>query len=386
MDRIVLGVTVIREAPAAPAGKRIRLHDERVPGLFVEITDRGTKTFKYRRRIGRRVQMMTLGRFPELRIDQARRMALGYAGEFVSGGNPQERKRDARNELTLGELFDEYLVRHAKPHKKTWAQDENQFRLYLDEWRNRQLSQITPRDVQARHLFVHDAAGPYAANRMLALLHCLFAMADEWGYFAQPNPARKVKKFREKSRERFLQADELPRFFAAVEAEPNETIRDFVLMSLFTGARRANVLAMRWDQINLEAATWSIPDTKSGDPHTVPLVAPAIAVLQARHATANDSPWVFPGTGRTGHLVEVKATWARILERAGIADLRLHDLRRTLGSWQAATGANLAVIGKSLAHKNVSTTMVYSRLNIDPVRAAMERASAAILETKGPKK
>jgi len=382
MKRQSLSINAIDDLPPAPPGKRIRLHDSVVAGLFIEVTDRGTKTFKFRKRMGRKVQMLTLGRYPELKIKQAKRMALAYAGEIVTGTNPQDRKRQARAELTLGELFDEYLVRHARPHKKTWRQDDQQFARYLADWNGRQLSDITPRDVQARHLGIHDRAGPYAANRMLALLHTLFAKADAWGYSTGPNPARKVKRFREKSRERFLQADELPRFLRALDEEPNKTIRDFLLVCLLTGARKGNVETMRWEQLNLEAATWHIPDTKSGLPHTVPLVGPALEILRARQASAGKSPWVFPGNGKTGHLVETKAAWARILERAGIEDLRVHDLRRTLGSWQAATGASLPVIGKTLAHKTPSTTMIYSRLNIDPVRESMERATTAILGIK----
>ncbi|HPF34066.1 MAG TPA: tyrosine-type recombinase/integrase [Candidatus Krumholzibacteria bacterium] len=380
-ETMPLSVDIIKALPPAPAGKRTRLHDSQVSGLFVEVTDRGTKTFKFRKRMGRRVQMLTLGRFPELKVKEAKRLALAFAGEMVTGTNPQERKQQARDELTLGEFLRLYLDRHARPHKKTWRQDEQQFHRYLSGWASHQLSSISPADVQRAHVAVRDGAGPYAANRMLALVHTLFAKAEAWGFFAGPNPARNVKRFRERSRERFLQADELPRFLQALHEEPNTTQRDFFLLCLFTGARRGNVQTMRWDQLNLEAGTWRIPDTKSGDSHTVPLVTSALAVLRSRLPDARKSPWVFPGPGRTGHLVESRAAWVRILKRAGIEDLRIHDLRRTMGSWQAATGASLPIIGKTLAHKTPTTTMIYSRLDIDPVREAMEKATAAILGT-----
>jgi integrase len=92
---------------------------------------------------------------------------------------------------------------------------------------------------------------------------------------------------------------------------------------------------------------------------------------------------VFPGRGKTGHLVEPKTAWARILKRAGLQNLRLHDLRRTLGSWQAATGASLPIIGKSLGHKSLAATQVYARLNLDPVRAAVNTATDAMLLAGG---
>jgi integrase len=103
-----------------------------------------------------------------------------------------------------------------------------------------------------------------------------------------------------------------------------------------------------------------------------------LRLLENRKATSTGE-WVFPGRGRTGHLVEPKSAWKRILKRAGLQDLRLHDLRRTLGSWQAATGASLPIIGKTLGHKSLSTTQIYARLNLDPVRLAVNTATDAML-------
>jgi len=378
--KVNFSVKNLEELPQAEPGKRYRVHHQTISGFFLEVTDKGTKTFKFRRRMGRQIQTITMGRFPGYKIGKAKLRAIKYAGEMVDGVNPQDRKVSNREEITLDQLFKEYMERHAKPHKKSWKQDKNQFKLHLKPLKNKQLSAITPRNIQSRHLAVKEKAGPYAANRMLALVHCLFNKADEWGYYEGLNPARKVKRFREQSRDRFLHADEVPRFFKALADDDNEKIKDFLLICLLTGARRSNVQTMAWDQINLERETWTIPDTKSGEPLTVPLVREACTILADRLDAAEGSPWVFPGTGETGHLVEIKTAWRRILKRAKIKNLHIHDLRRTLGSWQAAEGASLAIIGKTLGHKNVSTTLIYSRLNIDPVRDSMDRATAAIFE------
>src|SRR5262249_52645918 len=157
---------------------------------------------------------------------------------------------------------------------------------------------------------------------------------------------------------------ELPKFFAALAEEPNTLIRDFILIAILTGARRSNVQAMAWDDVNLVGGTWTIPQTKTGDPLTVHLPPPAGKILTTRFANRDSSPFVFPGWGKTGHLMEPKTAWKNILDRAGINDLRVHDLRRTLGSWQAAGGASLPIIGKSLGHKNQRTTQIYARLNL----------------------
>ncbi len=117
----------------------------------------------------------------------------------------------------------------------------------------------------------------------------------------------------------------------------------------------------------------------------MPLVEPVIEILQARQG--NDSPFVFPGRkSESGHLMEPKRAWKRICQAAGIDGARIHDLRRTMGSWQAKTGASLPIIGKSLNHKSASTTTIYARLDLDPVRSAMEKATEAMLEVGNGKK
>jgi integrase len=141
---------------------------------------------------------------------------------------------------------------------------------------------------------------------------------------------------------------------------------------------------MQWSEIHLERGEWRIPITKNGESQTVTLAPEVVDILRARQGI--NSPWVFPGTGVTGHLVEPKKAWKRVLTRAGIANLRIHDLRRTLGSWQAKTGASLVIVGKSLNHKSPSTTAIYARLDLDPVRESVDRATSAMLVAAGLKK
>lgn len=149
------------------------------------------------------------------------------------------------------------------------------------------------------------------------------------------------------------------------------------MLSILTGARKSNVTAMRWADIDFDRREWRIPDTKNGDPLIVQLPEVAMDVLTQRRD--NGSPWVFPSTGKSGHLESPKKGVQAILEKAGITGLRIHDLRRTLGSWQAITGASLAIIGKSLGHKSVDATLIYARLSADPVRDSVERATNAIM-------
>ena len=160
-------------------------------------------------------------------------------------------------------------------------------------------------------------------------------------------------------------------------------MRDLFLLALLTGARRSNVSAMRWADIDLVTGVWRIAKTKNGTPQTVTLSPEAVTVLASRKASG---VFVFPGSGKTKHIVEPKNAWAKLLKQAGIENLRIHDLRRTLGSWQARTGASLPIIGKSLNHKTHQATAIYARLDLDPVRQSVNTATAAIMEAAGFKK
>jgi integrase len=174
----------------------------------------------------------------------------------------------------------------------------------------------------------------------------------------------------------------LPRIFKALEEEQNEIAKDYIYISLYTGARKSNILEMRWDQINFTTKEWRIPKTKNGDAVTLPLIKEAVEVLKERkkqnakiELETLQQEYVFPSlTSKSGHLTDPKKAWHRILKKAKIDDLRLHDIRRTLGSYQAIAGTSLPVIGKSLGHKTSQATQIYARMNLDPVRQSLENA------------
>ena len=187
----------------------------------------------------------------------------------------------------------------------------------------------------------------------------------------------------EAARERRLWNDEVKALLDALDKQTNQDIRDFVLLALVTGARKSNILSMRWDDVlPLERAIWRIPDTKNGLPHDLPLVDEAVGILSARLARKK-SEFVFPGSGRTGHLVEPKAAWAEVLKQAGIKNFRIHDLRRTQGSYQADAGIAIETIGQTLAHKSPITTRIYARIAMDPRRQALEAGTAGIMKAAG---
>jgi integrase len=194
------------------------------------------------------------------------------------------------------------------------------------------------------------------------------------------NPAVEGTFFKEREARPFsFRADELKRLNQALLDEPDWRWRAFFPLSLFLGTRRGELMNARWADFDLNAGIWRIPDTKAGRPHLLALPKAAIEILK-QWPTRNNSDWVFPGESKSGHMIEPFKAWQRIRQRAGLdgdeddpkSAVRVHDLRRTLGSWLAASGYSLPLIGRALNHSNVSTTAIYARLNLDPVREALE--------------
>ncbi|MBU2572157.1 MAG: tyrosine-type recombinase/integrase [Gammaproteobacteria bacterium] len=373
----------IEAIPLPSEGQRFEFHDTQAKGLLLRVSSAGTKTFCFYRWIkgASKPERITLGRFPAMTVEQARSKAAQLNAAVENGENPNEPLKLQKAEPTLLELFDDFIEhkrnkkgQHLSP--KTVQEYRKSFTCYLEPWSKRKLSKIASAEMSALHKKLGKDR-PTTANRTMALVSSLYNFGILERSYKVTNPAEKIKKYPENERDRFLYPDELPRFFDALAKEENPDMRDYFLVALLTGVRKSNVLAMRWDEIHLERGEWRII-TKGNSAQTVTLSPEVIDILANRKLRAQ-SEWVFPGTGKTGHLVEPKKAWQRLLERAGLSDLRIHDLRRTLGSWQAKTGASLLTIGKSLNHKSTQSTAIYARLDLDPVRESVNRATAAML-------
>jgi integrase len=370
-----------------PADKEREYHkDATLPGLQVCVFGTGVKVFYFVKRMDGKPTRVRLGTVAQLSVDQARKAAAKFVGRVAEGGNPQEEHRAKRQEPTLGALFAHWLEAHSKPRKRTWREDERKFTKYVPtHWHGRKLSAIRVVDVVAWHQKIGREHGRYQANRCLELLTTLYSKAFEVGYIG-PNPCKAVAAFPEESRERYLLPNEMQAFFAALAAQ-EEIWQHFFLLCLFTGARRGNVASMRWEEIDLPGGVWRIPASKfkNGRPAVVALSPPAITILETRLQGANGSEWVFPSGRSHNHVVDPRKAWARILAASKITDLRMHDLRRSLGSWQAALGSSLLVIGKSLGHADLKSTQVYSRLQLEPIRESISKAADAMMIAGGVK-
>jgi len=417
--------------------KPLAIYDTEVPKLCLRVTKTGAKTFYVIKRIGAKVEWLKLGAFPETTVEQARSKAQQLLGEIAEGVNPAEVKRNLRGEGKFSDAVDDFLREKRKRDgspigEKTKRDYKDLLTHYLAPIAGKKLSAIERSDVRAIFAKANQRS-PAQADKCVALVSAVFNFLNDNERFDGVNPAKGIKKNPPKSRARFIQSDELPYFFEALSKAATNDMRDLFLLALLTGARRANVCAMAWNELDLDGTVWVIPKTKNGTSQNVPLSPEATEILVARKGHKDPKAvYVFPSESKTGHIVEPKRAWKRVLHLASIyrladamqlsdaersaieeqmgrvdmeriydqvcemtsargldpeqhviKDLRPHDLRRTLGSWQAKAGASLAIIGKSLNHKTHQATAIYARLDMDPVRQSVNTATAAILAAAG---
>ncbi|MEN0081122.1 tyrosine-type recombinase/integrase [Flavobacterium lindanitolerans] len=410
-----------------PQSKRADYSDEKIKGLILNVRSSGTKSFYLYKKIKGYPERIFLGTFPDLTIENARKMAISKLAEIANGVNPQDRIREIKKEYTFEEMFQEYMERYSKKHKRSWMYDEREIPKFLGHWFKRKISDIKKTEVKLLIEKIHDDNGMYQANRILERIRGMYNKTIEWGWNGS-NPAAGIKKYREKPRERFVLPNEMPCLIKAFEEETNITAKHYFWILLLVGVRRTDTQKMRWTDIIWDLNIWRISVTKNGDPLNVPLAEQAMDILRNRKKYAK-SDWVFPSQDDDAkHFVNFKRAWKRTKQKAtiylwnydqqyaqfiqdedlslntyddvdnaykriladaeqanialptGLMDLRIHDLRRTFGSYQAITGSSLPIIGKSLGHRSLQSTQIYARLYLDPVRSSIEKGISVMLK------
>jgi integrase len=375
-----------------PGRRDIYAWDDRVAGFGVKVTPRGARVYVLKYRAGRLQRWMTLGRHGEMTAEQARAKAVMLRGAIAGGVDPARDRNDGAAEPTVDNLADRYLEQYAVPHKKTRSVEEDKRNLKLHvrpELGQMKVGGVSRQDILKLHHRLRTT--PVAANRVTALLSKMFSLAEEWGIRPEgSNPARHIKKFAERSHKRFLSGGELQRLGKALteaEAEGEQPIGIAIIRLLvLTGCRRAEILTLRWSFVDFDRSCLRLPDSKTGD-KVVRLGAPALDLL-ADLPRFPHSPFMFPALRHTapggkrrvgaGHFVGIERLWSRVRSRAGIGDIRLHDLRHTYASWAVMGGMTLPMIGELLGHRQPSTTARYTHLADDPLRAAADRVAGAI--------
>ncbi len=364
-----------------PQGKPIAW-DSTVPGFGCRVFESGVKSFivDYRDSHGRK-KRLTLGRYGTLTTEEARKRARIALNKVSDGADPVEERKAKRQARTVKEMGALYIEKHAKPHKKSWRDDERRLTAKVyPALGNRPLSSIKRADILKLHTAIGQRA-PFEANRVAALLGKLWNVAEETGEIPEgtPNPARKLKKFHEESRDRWVTEEEMPRLMKAISKEPDATIRTYFLLLLLLGTRKQELLSARWDQVDFTRAELRISENKANRVHVLPLCKEAISLLKGlpRHL---GNQHLFPSPVEPMMpLRDVKNQWLRIQKAAELEDVSIHDLRRTTGSWLATHGVSLITISRILNHAEQGVTSVYARLADESLRTALDAHAKRIM-------
>ena len=376
--------------------------DGELLGFGVRVYPSGAKVYVVQTRREGRSKRVTVGRHGVISASQARRRAALVIARLKAGEDPVPSRAApaAERSVTVAELADRFLREYVAVRCKPWTNVA--YRGALDRWILPALGRlpvgaVTHGHVAALHYRLRDI--PYRANQVVAILNRMFSLAEVWNLRrAGDHPCRAIRKYPERHRERFLSEEEFRRLGRAldeVEAEAGEgrgrrlgaSAAAALRLLMLTGCRRNEILTLRWKEVDLAAAELRLRDSKTG-PRVVPLSAAAVSVLAALPRVPGN-PWVIPGAKPGGRLSNLNDHWLRIRVRAGLEDVRIHDLRHSFASRALALGESLPTIGRLLGHGQVATTARYAHLARDAVKASASRVSDSIagdIGTRAPRR
>lgn len=362
---------------AAPREKEYYIWDEDIPGLGLRVLPSGRRQYIVQYRAGRRSRRISLGPSTVLTTEQARSRALAILADARGGKDPAADREAYRNALLLKDLVERFDQQHIslrlKPRTAA-AYRRSLAKFIVPKLGKMLVTEITRADVTKFH---HDLRHiPYEANRCLEIISKMFNLAELWGLRPDgSNPRRLIQKYPEVKRERYLSLDEIKHLgdvLREVEQEGREMPSAILAIRLliYTGCRLSEIMTLQWDYVDLEARTLNLPDSKSGA-KKVFLGRPACELLENAPRLAGN-PWVITGTLPGARLNDLQPFWQRVRARAGIPEVRIHDLRHTFASTAIAAGHSLPIIGKLLGHTQVQTTARYAHLAAQPAMIAAD--------------
>lgn len=383
-----LTASIVEET--APVPRKCTIYDTAAPYLALVVIPTGTRTFYYCRRISGKLQYIRIGKATEVPLAQARAAALEISRRIAAGLAPVDVPEPET--VTLGQIWRDYItMRRARgDRERSTSISERRFAVYVPAGiADRAADKVTRKELQALTFDMGDRVGKRSATLMMIDIRAAYNYARKTGTIACDNPAAGLTLFPNVERERFLRDDEARRFFAALQQAENENFRDFVMLAILTGKRKNEILRLKWEQVDLAQSMLIIPreNAKNGRADFAVLDAAAAEILQKRRNAAAErgerSPWVFAANTPCGHFSSPEKSFRALLARAGIADFRIHDMRRTLASYMAANNTSLHMIADTLGQKSTAATHIYARLPTAAKRAAVSAAVETITRLAG---
>lgn len=373
-----------------PGQRKRTIWDSGCKNLMLEVRASGGKTYYLRYHDSRGQQrQLRIGDAADLSLEQARKQADALRGQIALGIDPGEVKATLKQVPTFAAFVNERYLPYAKGYKRSWTTDASLLRNHLlPRFGSMFLDQITKHDIVAMHHARRaEGAAPGSANRLLILTRYIFNLALKWEIPGLvKNPTAGVPLFEENNqRERYLTPEEARRLYVAIEASGALALKFIIPLLILTGARKREVLDARWADFDLDQRSWRIPISKSGKARHVPLSDGVLRVLDAIRAEQatwpvplRDTPWVVPNP-RTGKpFVTTFGSWDRVRQKAGLPDLRIHDLRHSFASFLVNGGRSLYEVQKILGHTQIKTTQRYAHLSQDTLVDAANSAMQAL--------
>ena len=367
---------------------RYDIFDSQIPGFGIRIAPSGTRTYALMYRSGGRRWRVSLGRHGIVTPEQARETAIDILARVKRGENPAASRQGGGQITTVADLAERFDEEHVAVRLKprTAKEYRRNVQLFIMPALGRlKVTEVTRADVSRFHHEFRET--PYQSNRNLEIVSKMFNLAEMWGLRPDgSNPCRHVKKYKEEKRERYLSADEIARLGEVLRQCEQEGIEsastiNLIRLLMLTGCRLSEIQTLKWGYVDFENRALHLPDSKTGV-KTVHLGPPALKVL-IEIERIEGNPWVITGKLENTHLQEPQRPWRRIRKRAGLDDVRIHDLRHTFASVAVSGGQGLPMIGKLLGHTQVQTTARYAHLAADPIKQAAADVSASIAAALG---
>lgn len=353
-------------------------HDAKVTGLQLRVSSTGRKTFYLYFRTKRGKQKRPkLGDYGILTVEQARNTARAMLGEISKGNDPTERHRV--NDLTLINFFEVFDKNHISKHVKssTAKTYHSLFKSVIAPSLGMQLlDDITRSHVE--EMVAQNDNRRTTANHALVLLRLILDKAQQWEFMSSMrNPCANVTKFKTQAKERFLSDNEIARLvatldqFEAASLAPKNAIT-IVRLLMMTGCRKNEITRLRWDELFLEEGVLKLKDSKTGKKE-VTLSDDANQILAA--APPNESDYIFPGKDGIEPIQGLQKIWHRIRGKAGLQDVRIHDLRHTFASVAVSSGTPLYEVGRLLGHASIQSTQRYAHLERSRLKDSLNKFS-----------
>ena len=391
--------TVLDSLPIPEGDSRPYYHDSETPGLALRVTSNGVKSFMVQRRINKEPQIVTLGRYPEMPIQVARKLSVKALGIISEGVNPTKQKQEETlKSITLGEVFSDYIKNRGTNLKaNTQKNYVGTFNAYLIEWANTPIDDITGKMILQKHREISKSSQSRANTVMRHLrAYYRFAINEYEDSNNKPiftyNPVQKLSHHNvwnpEKRKQTVIKTYDLKTWYEAVLDLPNhqykeiyipsaEICRDLFLFILFTGLRRREASTLMWDNIDFKDHSLTIENTKNNEPHSLPLTPFLLEILERRKS---DSPFVFQGTTPDKPLNDPKKQLDKVRKISGVY-FNLHDLRRTFITIAERLDINSYALKKLLNHKDPrDVTGGYIITDMERLREPMNKISDYILE------